>query len=417
VLGWSAYLASSWTWCIGMFLPALLVRDFGLAAFVVFAVPNILGAAALGWTLDRRRAAAILDHHTAAVAGFSIVTLSFHLFAIWMLIEPVAVVATGSRTWAVPMALAPVVVAIFAASRLGRSRRPDRILGIGAWCISALMGVWLILLGASPGVPRVTGVAGDLAMLAPVVVFGFLLCPYLDITFLRARSEQTDRDARRSFALGFGALFLAMIVMTLLYAAELMRLPSLGLGRGDRFGVAGSLPTAAAAAILVHLVVQFTFTMLVHMRELKRARAPARRWAMVAAGVLLAAGVVVGLASGTNRTLLGLGATEVVYRAYLGFYGLALPAYVYLCVIPRRGRPRHSPAAAPQDRGPAARSLMVWAGTVAIASPLYWIGFVHFDERALIPGLAIVLFARVVVPARGTIASEPAISPGPTVAR
>ena len=40
-LGWAAYLGMSWTWCIGMFLPVLLIRDYGIWGFVVFAVPTL----------------------------------------------------------------------------------------------------------------------------------------------------------------------------------------------------------------------------------------------------------------------------------------------------------------------------------------------------------------------------------------
>ena len=51
VLGWAAYLACSWTWCIGMFLPVLLVRELGTLGFVIFAVPNVVGAAMMGTIL------------------------------------------------------------------------------------------------------------------------------------------------------------------------------------------------------------------------------------------------------------------------------------------------------------------------------------------------------------------------------
>src|SRR4051812_30605350 len=51
---WSIYLASSWTWCIGMFLPVLLIRDYGLWGWIVFAVPNVVGAGAMGWVLRSR---------------------------------------------------------------------------------------------------------------------------------------------------------------------------------------------------------------------------------------------------------------------------------------------------------------------------------------------------------------------------
>ncbi|MBV8780683.1 MAG: hypothetical protein JO353_04735, partial [Phycisphaerae bacterium] len=50
-LGWAIFLGVSWTWCIGMYLPVLLVRDYGFWGWVVFAIPNVVGAAAMGWTI------------------------------------------------------------------------------------------------------------------------------------------------------------------------------------------------------------------------------------------------------------------------------------------------------------------------------------------------------------------------------
>ena len=40
---WAFFLACSWTWCVGMFLPVLLVRNWGIWGWVVFAVPNVIG--------------------------------------------------------------------------------------------------------------------------------------------------------------------------------------------------------------------------------------------------------------------------------------------------------------------------------------------------------------------------------------
>src|SRR3954471_24793497 len=50
-LNWAAFLGASWTWCIGMFLPVLLIRDYGPSMWWAFAVPNVIGAAAMGWIL------------------------------------------------------------------------------------------------------------------------------------------------------------------------------------------------------------------------------------------------------------------------------------------------------------------------------------------------------------------------------
>src|ERR1700722_12862889 len=78
-LGWAAFVACSWTWCIGMYLPVLMVRDFGPLGWLVFPVPNGVGAAARGWILHRPGAAANLARrHWAAAACFSIVTILFH---------------------------------------------------------------------------------------------------------------------------------------------------------------------------------------------------------------------------------------------------------------------------------------------------------------------------------------------------
>src|SRR3982750_3304447 len=83
---WAVFLAVSWTWCIGMFLPVLLVRDFGVWGWVVFAVPNVVGAAAMGAVLARPGASErVVARHPGACACFSVVTIGFHvLFLAWI---------------------------------------------------------------------------------------------------------------------------------------------------------------------------------------------------------------------------------------------------------------------------------------------------------------------------------------------
>src|SRR2546421_402382 len=73
--------------------------------------------------------------------------------------------------------------------------------------------------GWSGNIPaRQAAASIDLLRLAAVCVFGFMLCPYLDLTFHRARQGTSVYGAIASFTIGFGALFLAMIVFTLWYA-------------------------------------------------------------------------------------------------------------------------------------------------------------------------------------------------------
>ena len=64
-----------------MFLPVLLTRDYGLAGWIVFALPNCFGAAAMAWFLARPGASErIVTEHRTATLAFSAVTLAFHAF-------------------------------------------------------------------------------------------------------------------------------------------------------------------------------------------------------------------------------------------------------------------------------------------------------------------------------------------------
>src|SRR5258706_13400931 len=99
---WAFLLACSWTWCIGMFLPVLLVRNWGIWGWVVFAVPNVIGAAAMGFVLRSRQSSEdILINHRPAMAIFSLITIAFHIYFVywfvaerlmgpWLLVIPVA---------------------------------------------------------------------------------------------------------------------------------------------------------------------------------------------------------------------------------------------------------------------------------------------------------------------------------------
>src|SRR5688572_33083294 len=79
-LGWAIYLGMSWTWCIGMFLPVLLIRDYGNWSWVIFAVPNVVGAAAMGWVLRDGQSELLVAQHRQAIDAFSFVTATFQIF-------------------------------------------------------------------------------------------------------------------------------------------------------------------------------------------------------------------------------------------------------------------------------------------------------------------------------------------------
>jgi hypothetical protein len=266
---WAVYLGVSWTWCIGMFLPVLLVRDMGMAGFWVFAVPNVLGAAAMGWIIGNGQASRrITAEHSGACGAFSIVTIWFHLFfAAWFL--PKLAGPAGPA-----VAAGAIVVFLIA----GTFRSGSALTAAVVAMISAGAAVvWLYDPPAGVIPPSRLGGTWELTALADVCVFGFLLCPYLDLTFHRARQSLGVGQARAAFTLGFGVVFFGMILFSLAYARPMAT-------------VIGS-PMALMAqrvrlAIMLHMALQSAFTVAEHARALVDLRgvASAGRRAMMLMG-------------------------------------------------------------------------------------------------------------------------------------
>ncbi len=69
-----------------MFLPVLLIRDYGPWAWVVFAVPNVVGAAAMGWTIpSASHSVTMVQKHRGMMVAFSFITACFQIFfAMWI---------------------------------------------------------------------------------------------------------------------------------------------------------------------------------------------------------------------------------------------------------------------------------------------------------------------------------------------
>ncbi len=399
VLGWAAYLACSWTWCIGMFLPVLLVRDYGVWGWVVFAVPNVIGAGAMGWVLRNGAAERIARIHRGATVAFGGVTVVFQLyFLLWMSdaghVEVPPAAAAPSRPWW----LFFVVYAAMAGLGWVLVRFKDgRAWPLALWCGSFVVGAWLTFAGrldfaGALARSAASGHATGVLWLAPVCVFGFLLCPYLDLTFLHADSQQNRSESRASFTLGFGVLFLAMILFTLGYTTAFIPMSE---------GVEQRWPMSLTVNLVgLHMLAQIVFTVGVHIAAI--VRSIGTRGLKPSLVLLLGAVVLGGLVWAIQfRWIPGLGGLvcgEVVYRCFMSFYGLVFPAYVWLCMIPSRDG--HSGI----DGAIGRRKLVVLLGACALAAPCYWMGFIERAEWWLAPGLGVVLVARLLVRGRAKAA-------------
>lgn len=402
VLLWACFVGSSWTWVIGMLLPVLLVADYGPWGWVAFAVPNVIGAGAVGFVLSSASARRVAERHVAACAWFSDATLAFHFFALAWVAQ--AVYGTAAL-W-----IALIAVGVFYAIKQPIDRRclwaaagVTAVSLIAFLAAQGLPGAWSTLPAPPPAEPAAAPVPlhqpPSLLMLAPGLALGFLLCPYLDLTLLRARRSTSPGTGRIAFALGFGVVFAAMILFSLCYAGVLG--PRLLTARQDEYGdpIHLTLPMLWAILLGAHLLLQASLTVLLHTAELS-VYAERDKWSRAGGWVLVNVPVLAYLLIATGWTPLGTDATmhgltwgEWFYRAILVLYGTVFPAYVWLCVWPVWGR-RLMPAG------------WVFAVAAPVAYALGYAGFVMGVSWANLAAVGVVAAARAAV---GVPAMRPSV--------
>jgi hypothetical protein len=408
VLGDAAFLACSWTWCIGMYLPAILMRDYGVWSFVVFGLPNCVGAAALAWWIRSPEASReFVATHAGAVRWFSFVTIAFQwFFGAWLLRN------LGLSAWTLGAIAAGAAVYLSVPLRLMEDKS-RRIVSVLVWLVSAgLLVAWAVM---NPGDATLAGMptpllndatfanhpGGHLAPLAAVCMLGFSMSPLLDGTF--HLMLQRSASPRAAFGLGFLVLFAAMIVGTLFYGAALVR---------DGAGTGVSISPAGVAWLVVfHMAIQLAFTLASHERTVSQelaglsqghGRTPAMAVPVATVvGVVLALGAT--MISGNlaaqpaiqpgNVVLPTLTNTEFVYRGFMTFYGAIVPLYVLGCAMPWRGR---SPGVSPNR-------LIVLGLALLVVVPTFYMGFVMRWSAGLWIGVATIVLA-------GTMAG---MAPGP----
>jgi hypothetical protein len=349
-----------------MFLPLLLMRDHGWLAWVVFAAPNVIGAAAMGWTLTtREQSRSMVSAHLPAMLGFSFITRAFQWYFAFGLL------ATSLRDGTAPAILGALGIALFATAAELRTRRTPWV-GLVVWILSVslIAAAWRV--GGLPDIPMswASSDAASLAGLLASCVFGFLLCPYLDLTFHRARAEAGH--PRVAFGFGFGVLFLVMILGTAAYS-----------------GMPWRLDTLAAVLIGMHVVAQIGYTAEAHSAESRAAAKAAgedgdewARW-LPLASMLAGLGSLVGVWALSTRLGGQAAAFEWGYRLFMGFYGLVLPAYVLIAVVPTWGTPKR----------PTPVMLRAWGVASLVAMPAMYLAFIRKEMKWVWAGLGVVLVA------------------------
>jgi len=225
--------------------------------------------------------------------------------------------------------------------------------------------------------------APQLRYMIPVFAFGFMFSPYLDLTFHHASQQTASGVTKASFVLGFGVFFFLMLVFTLLYAPSVV---GLFFNQTETQEASFQLANRPALRLLlfVHFTLQAGFTVILHHHRLrKQVRGGLQQELVFVLIVLLAAAFCFAL--GRNQVLFGLSGHELIYRAFMAFYGLLAPAYIWIFVIPFRtmGMDRQV------DR-------VTYGGAMLLALPLFAWAFWAAEYRALAPGLCLVLAAPLV---------------------
>jgi len=318
-IGWGLFLASSWTWCIGAFLPILLLRDFGWPGFLVFAIPNVLGATAVGFVWTRERSRAFAARRRALLGWFSAATLAYQAFFIVWIAPLVVDAALGTPMGEGMRWLAWLVAATIFAAIASGGRGSDRawislgvVATLGSYALWAVHGVgaWHTVDGGSA--PSI-----DLWLLAPAIWLGFIVCPHLDLTFHRV----VERDATRLPWMVFAPAFTAL----LLFAAgafsgwsstdgsqEALTGAAVDASTIAPIGEGGAL-VALSGAFVAFWFIQISFTGAAHARELRASPMHGAAW-------LAPLSIAIGAIAGAPP----LGG-EAVYLRILGLYGAVFP--------------------------------------------------------------------------------------------
>jgi hypothetical protein len=299
------YLASSWLWCIGAFLPLLLWQDFGTPVIVVFTLVNMAGAAWFGFHFRNGSDAAFRQRQRPAINLFSIVTVAFQIFFVGWLGSIVG------QLWLLPLMLG-LIAAFYRAQRMISG------LAVLVFLLSVALLAWfgrdgmqLPAAGASPY---------WLHAVLPLTL-GFILSPYLDITFHRA--YRAAPHPRLAFALGFGVLFPVLLGFVFFYAEPLAAV----------FAGASGV-TVALYPVLAFIVLQTAFTAAVHLREYAAFNAeagtePAKLPVLDVLLMALVAATVCSLWGGVRVASIDMTLAELIYRLFLYSYGLVFPLLVW----------------------------------------------------------------------------------------
>lgn len=358
--GWGLFLTSSWTWCIGMWLPLVLMTQYGWPGFWLFAIPNVLGCAGMGYLIrSRQQSERLVVLHRGPMRWFSVATIAYQLFFLAFIF--------GGRGWMPSVldgTLPGLVVPLIAfAIALAMSWLPWKAWPwLGALVFLATMGSWI---ASGNGFSEDIGWSGtepelELWPLAPIIILGFIACPWLDPTFHRARQLAPSRHAFGVFGICFFVVLLFVATYFRFYSFETWDL------------------------VLPFLFYQATFTISVHMREIRLLEANDGWGSTSLLTTISLLGVAIGFLIWMTCCFdIARAWLDDTYLRFLGLYGLVFPAWILAFML---GNAR---------RDTLTISLLVIG--LLIAMPMAELGMIHDTRWWLLPPVIVVMATATVI--------------------
>ena len=352
-IGWGLYCASSWTWCIGMFLPIILLRDFGWSAFWVFAIPNVIGCTAFGYVLNAKSSKALIQSHARPIRLFALTTVVYQIFFIGYGTS-LYLFSDGSLATNIWPVLG-IVLTLCAAAAAFALRGDLFWMIFGAAAAIAAVFFYSQTFSHTEGYAEALGPENgfSIAWGAPLIVVGFLLNPYLDPTFHRARQKAPSRHA----FLVFGIVFSGMLAFSALTF--------------DPY----TLGPIILPVIMAQWMIQLVYTIGVNLKEI--AELPHAR---IGASLMFLGAVVIGTVAG----LPGI-ADERIYLSLLGIYAVPFPLYAITAIV-----------AGPTHPMPRLANILIIVLSLAIA-PATWMGFVHLHTPWLLATIAAMILGGTII--------------------
>jgi hypothetical protein len=300
-----------------MFLPVILQKDFGNGAWLFFIITNVVGATAFSFFITSAdKSKQFVERHKAACVLFSTITIIFQLFFVGWVISYLSII---DAMWA--------SIILIALSRIMLKQPNFSVASIVLWLLS--LAVFIYYLIAQPNTDVINKLTDQLTAInpqtfyvLPLLALGFLLCPFLDLTFHRvvqAAHTQEDRGNRISFLVGFPLLFATLMIFSLIYAdtaEQLLLNPRESLAQYSML----------IKNLLLYFILQACFTGMVHWVEVKKHINQQQAW-------FLSVSVLTVIVFGFFASI---GMKEFTYRLFMSFYGIIAPAYLWIVVFNKR---------------------------------------------------------------------------------